>query len=520
MYIFAIIGAYTFICIGVIVIFVLGPTREHRKGVLGVLHRYMSMVPRLVGVCCCLVCAKGNVGVAKAYWTKCEEHTMGSKHPALVVVYIILVWTVEGLYLWFVVPVINGGMVRKLFSYAIIVGSESLYIIACCSDPGIVTAAKDLDEQKRQHGEISIARIVKKSNDEVHVKKTNKYRHILLSSKDEKRQNEKYHFDGFLSSADPRSTVLGKECRTCKVSRPARSKHCSLCGHCVRRFDHHCPWINNDVGENNVKWFSAFLLSHWFTCMYCACESVLHIMRFLEVEKAWTADFVNNQGIRSKMSWTILFMYLIKHKLIIMLLIVFCIIIGLMLLWFWCHHTLMCIRNQTTNEQGKVDYIIEFLTSYRSLVSYKETTREMKEELVIVNKGLEGMPATSENRDKIDAMISIREDTIKMREKRTEEGHSHIAASTPAFIDDREIKKIVKEFEASEKALRSVTKDMNILKRRRQEELDIIKKRLLTTYVIANGGWLANFSDVLFPYSQRISNNSNSKALYPLKKKK
>ena len=37
----------------------------------------------------------------------------------------------------------------------------------------------------------------------------------------------------------------------CQVLQPPRAHHCRQCGKCVRKMDHHCPWINNCVGHEN-----------------------------------------------------------------------------------------------------------------------------------------------------------------------------------------------------------------------------------------------------------------------------
>ncbi|KAJ8605027.1 hypothetical protein MRB53_041572 [Persea americana] len=50
-------------------------------------------------------------------------------------------------------------------------------------------------------------------------------------------------------------------CRTCKLPKPARSKHCPICRVCVARCDHHCVWLNNCVGRDNQRYFLALLLS-------------------------------------------------------------------------------------------------------------------------------------------------------------------------------------------------------------------------------------------------------------------
>ena len=53
----------------------------------------------------------------------------------------------------------------------------------------------------------------------------------------------------------------GKICKTCNLVKPARSKHCSLCGTCIAMCDHHCPWINNCVGLGNYGHFLALLFT-------------------------------------------------------------------------------------------------------------------------------------------------------------------------------------------------------------------------------------------------------------------
>uniref|UniRef100_A0A672R6I1 Palmitoyltransferase n=1 Tax=Sinocyclocheilus grahami TaxID=75366 RepID=A0A672R6I1_SINGR len=45
----------------------------------------------------------------------------------------------------------------------------------------------------------------------------------------------------------------------CVNQQPMRARHCQTCKRCVRRFDHHCPWIDNCVGERNHKWFLLYL---------------------------------------------------------------------------------------------------------------------------------------------------------------------------------------------------------------------------------------------------------------------
>lgn len=53
--------------------------------------------------------------------------------------------------------------------------------------------------------------------------------------------------------------IAMRSCNKCNNIKPQRSYHCRICKRCIKRMDHHCPWLNMCINSDNIAYFIRFL---------------------------------------------------------------------------------------------------------------------------------------------------------------------------------------------------------------------------------------------------------------------
>ena len=75
-----------------------------------------------------------------------------------------------------------------------------------------------------------------------------------------------------------------EKCSKCNIITPKFFKisHCSKCGVCVRKQDHHCPWTGKCIGKNNAIFFHGFII---FLFLYITVVFCIFIKIYIKLKK-------------------------------------------------------------------------------------------------------------------------------------------------------------------------------------------------------------------------------------------
>ncbi|KAF2838286.1 zf-DHHC-domain-containing protein [Patellaria atrata CBS 101060] len=160
-----------------------------------------------------------------------------------------------------------------------------------------------------------------------------------------------------------KSTGDIRYCKKCQCNKPDRAHHCSTCGKCVLKMDHHCPWLATCVGLRNHKAFLLFLI---YTSLFCIVDCA--------ATGSWLYYELANDGRFEEAAMPV-------HYI---LLVVMSGIIGLVLTGFTAWHIVLVCRGQTT---------IENLEKTRYLSPLRQHMQQNLDNRHYVDGDVEGRPS-------------------------------------------------------------------------------------------------------------------------------
>ncbi|OQR80052.1 palmitoyltransferase ZDHHC15-like [Tropilaelaps mercedesae] len=119
-------------------------------------------------------------------------------------------------------------------------------------------------------------------------------------------------------------------CYQCRIIKPERAHHCSLCCRCIPRMDHHCPYFGNCIHFGNFKFFLLTLFHATVGCLIIALSTGIYIV-------------VSGKGL-NRLNKNVMGLSLFSVMLIT------CVIVVLSVGGFFCMSMKQAMHNMTTLE--------------------------------------------------------------------------------------------------------------------------------------------------------------------------
>lgn len=302
-----ILGYALVVCI-IVYTLLCGDSDFHRNGLVGMFHRFLTN-----GLCSCCKRACNKVMGPKVTnsLSKLETYCCWTPNPFMQLFYVSLI--LGGYYLYYVncYPFLappyftaNESLMYIWLSNILVFLTMASFVICSVAESGVVTP-------------------------------TNQNDYIA-----------KYEYDNLLYSK--------KDCKTCNIVRPARSKHCRICNRCVSRFDHHCPWVNNCIGENNLRYFLTFLFATSVLCTYATYLMAQIALAAAKRKDLWNLGYYNQVTQKwTPVPYEYMAQYLLSATGLTIPLMLFCGVLAIVLYLFLGYHLYLVYRNTTTNETYK-----------------------------------------------------------------------------------------------------------------------------------------------------------------------
>jgi len=160
------------------------------------------------------------------------------------------------------------------------------------------------------------------------------------------------HYDGSI-----------RYCFQCRCIKPDRAHHCSVCGKCVLKYDHHCPWTNSCVSFANYKFFVLFLGYAFLFCIYNAGTSLEYFILF------WQGLTNNEKDVNSAPSpagrFHLLFLFFVS--------VMFAISVASL----FFYHLYLTGKNRTTLESFRAPIFVDGPQREGFNLGYKQNFQEI-----------------------------------------------------------------------------------------------------------------------------------------------